>query len=60
MRFKAIYYITKARRIKEGRFTMSRSGIVNVRMVITEEKILSNIDKVQKLINPSRICNKSI
>ena len=31
---------------------MSRSGIVNVRMVITEEKILSNIEKVQKLINP--------
>ena len=31
---------------------MSRSGIVNVRMVITEEKILSNIDKVQRLINP--------
>ena len=31
---------------------MSKSGIVNVRMVITEEKILSNIDKVQKLINP--------
>lgn len=31
---------------------MSRSGIVNVRMVITEEKILSNIDKVEKLINP--------
>ena len=31
---------------------MSRFGIVNVRMVITEEKILSNIDKVQKLINP--------
>ena len=31
---------------------MSRSGIVNVRMVITEEKILSNIDKVHKLINP--------
>ena len=30
-----------------------KSGIVNVRMVITEEKILSNIDKVQKLINPS-------
>ena len=29
-----------------------RTGIVNVRMVITEEKILSNIDKVQKLINP--------
>ena len=32
---------------------MSRkSGIVNVRMVITEDKILSNIDKVQKMINP--------
>ena len=31
----------------------SRSGIVNVRMVITEEKILSNIDKVQKMINPN-------
>ena len=31
---------------------MSKSGIVNVRMVITEEKMLSNIDKVQKLINP--------
>ena len=31
---------------------MSRSGIVNVRMVITEEKMLSNIEKVQKLINP--------
>ena len=29
-----------------------RPGIVNVRMVITEEKILSNIDKIQKLINP--------
>lgn len=29
-----------------------KSGIVNVRMVITEEKILSNIDKVQKLVNP--------
>ena len=28
-------------------------GIVNVRMVITEEKILSNIDKIQKLINPN-------
>ena len=27
-------------------------GIVNVKMIITEEKILSNIDKVQKLINP--------
>ncbi len=32
---------------------MSRTGIVNVRMVITEEKILSNIDKIQKLINPN-------
>lgn len=32
---------------------MSRSGIVNVRMVITQEKILSNIDKVQKMINPN-------
>ena len=31
---------------------MSRSGIVNVRMVITEEKILSNIEKIQKMINP--------
>ena len=31
---------------------MSRSGIVNVRMVITEEKILSNVDKVMKMINP--------
>ena len=30
-----------------------KSGIVNVRMVITEEKILSNIDKIQKLINPN-------
>ena len=32
---------------------MSRAGIVNVRMVITEEKILSNIEKVQKMINPN-------
>ena len=31
---------------------MSRSGIVNVIMVITEEKILSNIEKVHKMINP--------
>ena len=30
-----------------------KSDIVNVKMVITEEKILSNIDKVQKLINPN-------
>jgi hypothetical protein len=39
------------RMIKEGIY-MSRSGIVNVRMVITEEKILSNIEKVHKMINP--------
>ena len=32
---------------------MSKSGIVSVRMVITEEKIISNIDKVKKLINPN-------
>ena len=32
---------------------MPRRGIVNVRMVITEEKILSNIEKVQKMINPN-------
>ena len=32
---------------------MSRSGIVNVRMVITEQKILSNIAKVQRLIDPN-------
>ncbi len=32
---------------------MSKSGIVNVRMVITEEKILSNIAKVQKMIDPN-------
>ena len=31
----------------------ARSGIVNVRMIITEEKILSNLDKVQKMINPN-------
>jgi len=31
----------------------SKSGIVNVRMVITEEKILSNIAKVQRLIDPN-------
>ncbi|MCR5186380.1 MAG: hypothetical protein K6D97_04610 [Clostridia bacterium] len=31
----------------------NRTGIVNVKMVITEEKILSNIDKIQKLINPN-------
>ena len=33
-------------------FRRNRTGIVNVRMVITEEKILSNIDKVQRMINP--------
>ena len=32
---------------------MSKSGIVNVRMVITEEKILMNIEKIQKMINPN-------
>ena len=32
---------------------MSKVGIVNVRMVITEEKILLNIEKVQKMINPN-------
>ena len=32
---------------------MSKFGIVNVRMVITEEKILSNIAKIQKMIDPS-------
>ena len=30
-----------------------KAGIVNVKMVITEEKILCNIDKIQKLINPN-------
>ena len=35
-----------------SKFFNNKSGIVNVRMVITEEKILSNIDKVQKMINP--------
>lgn len=34
-------------------FFFRKSGIVNVKMVITEEKILSNIDKIQKLINPN-------
>lgn len=41
---------------KGGQVYMSlfhKPGIVNVRMVITEEKILSNIDKVQKIINPN-------
>lgn len=31
---------------------MSKSGVANVRMVITEEKVLTNIEKIQKLINP--------
>ena len=31
---------------------MSKSGMVNVRMVITEEKVLANIERVQKFINP--------
>ena len=30
-----------------------KPGIVNVKMIITEEKILSNIDNVQKMINPN-------
>ena len=34
-------------------FTMPKRGIVNVRMVITEEKILSNIDKIHRLIAPN-------
>ena len=32
---------------------MSKSDIVNVKMVITEEKILANIEKVYKMINPN-------
>ena len=32
-------------------FVYNKSDMVNVKMVITEEKILSNIDKVQKMIN---------
>ena len=34
-------------------FNSRKRGIVNVKMIITEEKILSNIDKVQKMINPN-------
>ena len=34
-------------------FTSPRIGIVNVKMVITEEKILSNIDKIHRLIAPN-------
>lgn len=32
---------------------MSKSDNVNVKMVITEEKILANIEKIQKMINPN-------
>ena len=32
---------------------MAKSSNVNVRMVITEEKILANIEKVKKMINPN-------
>ena len=38
---------------KGGKFTMSKPDMVNVKMVITEEKILANIEKVQKMINPN-------
>lgn len=38
---------------KGGKFTMSKSDMVNVKMVITEEKILANIEKLQKMINPN-------
>lgn len=34
-------------------FFFKRSGVVSVRMVITEEKILSNIDRIKKYINPN-------
>ena len=37
---------------------MPRRGIVNVRMVITEEKILSNIEKVQRLRSEERRVGK--
>ena len=32
---------------------MAKSSNGNVRMVITEEKILANIEKVKKMINPN-------
>ena len=32
---------------------LQRRGLVFVKMVITEEKILSNIEKVERLINPN-------
>lgn len=41
------------KRINFAMSRRSRSGIVNVRMVITEEKILSNITKVQRMIDPN-------
>lgn len=34
-------------------FNKQKRGIVNVKMIITEEKILSNIGKVQRAINPN-------
>jgi len=34
-------------------FFRRKHGVVNVKMVITEEKILSNIEKIQRLINPA-------
>ena len=34
------------------KININKTGVVNVKMVITEEKILSNIEKVQKMINP--------
>jgi hypothetical protein len=46
-------YIGQRREVYMSLFWNRRPGIVNVRMVITEEKILSNIDKIQKLINPN-------
>ena len=51
-----VIYILIGNYHEGGKFTMSffrKSGIVNVKMIITEEKILSNIDKIQKLINPN-------
>ncbi len=44
-------YVGQRRVVYMSLFT--KSGIVNVKMVITEEKILSNIDKIQKMINPN-------
>lgn len=36
---------------KGGKFTMSKTDMVNVKMVITEDKILANIEKIHKMIN---------